>query len=51
MVSSVNSSSVQVGDQRFYPFTPLAGPAFEAPQRLAADQHPHLRIRLGVQQT
>jgi len=38
----------QVPDQWFYPFIPLNGPAFEPPQRLAANQHPHLRIRLGV---
>jgi hypothetical protein len=39
----------QVFDQRFYSFVPVQGPSFEPPQRLAADQHPHLRIRLGVQ--
>ena len=41
----------QLADQRFCPFTPLGGEAFEAAQRLAADQHPHLRVGLGVQQT
>ena len=38
----------EVGDQWFYPFVPVHGPAFETPQRLAANQHPHLRVRLGV---
>ena len=41
----------QLAHQRFRSFTPLAGQPFEATQRRAAHQDPHLGVRSGVQQT
>ena len=41
----------QLAHQRFCSFTPLVGELFEATQRRAANQDPHLGIRSGVQQT
>ncbi len=40
----------QLPDQRLCAFAPLGGQAFEASQRLAPDQHPHLGVGPGVQQ-
>jgi hypothetical protein len=39
--------SRELADQRLRSFTPLGGEVFEARQRRAADQHPHLSIRPG----
>ena len=41
----------QPADQRLCPVAPLDGQAFEAAQRLAADQDPYLGIGSGGQQT
>ena len=41
----------QLTDQGFRTLTPLGGQPLESPERLATDQHRHLRVRPGLQQT